>query len=182
LSDKFSHGRSIDELIYYFFFTSISRVIVKEVEEMKELKDFPVIVKFPVAWGDMDSFGHVNNIRFFKYFESARIKYFEETGFVNSMHHTKIGPILASTSAKFIKPIVYPDTILIGTKITDLFDQKFSMDYIIESEKNGVVAVGEALIVILDYKTSKKVSLPMNVKEKILDLQPELKQSQSIDD
>jgi acyl-CoA thioester hydrolase len=150
---------------------------------MKELKDFPVIVKFPIAWGDMDSFGHVNNIRFFKYFESARIKYFEEIGLVDVMHLTKTGPILASTSCKFIKPIIYPDTILIGTKITaPLDDHKFSMDYIIESEKNGVVAVGEAIIVILDYKTSQKVSLPLKVMEKILLLQPELKQSQSTDD
>ena len=142
---------------------------------MKELQDFPVIVKFPIAWGDMDSFGHVNNIRFFKYFESARIKYFEEIGLVDVMHQTKTGPILASTSCKFIKPIIYPDTILIGAKITDLKDQKFTMDYIIQSERRGVVAVGEGLIVILDYKTSQKVSLPLKVKEQILKLQPELK-------
>lgn len=142
---------------------------------MKELKDFPIIIKFPVAWGDMDSFGHVNNIQFFKYFESARIKYFEETGFSECMHKTSIGPILASTSAKFVKPLLYPDSIMIGTRITALFDQKFTMDYIIESKKNGVAAVGEAMIVVLDYKTSEKVDLPASVKEKILELQPELK-------
>ncbi|MHA2032824.1 MAG: acyl-CoA thioesterase, partial [Candidatus Kariarchaeaceae archaeon] len=97
---------------------------------MKELKDFPVIVTIPIAWGDMDAFAHVNNIRFFKYFESARIKYFEETGFLDVMHQSNVGPILASTSAKFIKPIVYPDTISIGTRISDLHENKFTMEYL----------------------------------------------------
>ncbi len=142
---------------------------------MKLLKDFPVIVKIPIAWGDMDAFGHVNNIRYFKYFESARIKYFEDIGLADIMHQSNIGPILASTSAKFIKPVVYPDIISVGTRITSLNEKKFSMDYLIESDKIGVVAIGEAVIVILDYESSQKAPLPIVVKEKILKLQPELK-------
>ncbi len=142
---------------------------------MKSLKHFPVIVKFPIAWGDMDALRHVNNIRFFKYFESARIKFFEEIGLADIMHNSAIGPILANTSAKFIEPIFYPDTISIGTRITDLDEKKFTMDYIIESEKVGTAAIGEALIVILDYESSQKVPLPLTVRKRILQLQPELK-------
>ena len=143
---------------------------------MKLLKDFPVIVKIPIAWGDMDAFGHVNNIRYFKYFESARIKYFENIGLADIMHQSNVGPILASTSAKFIKPVVYPDSISVGTRITTLNEKKFSMDYLIESDKIGVVAIGEAVIAILDYKSSRKTPLPLIVKDKILQLQPELNQ------
>ena len=142
--------------------------------KMKSLKDYPVIVKIPIAWGDMDAFGHVNNIRYFKYFESARIKYFEDIGLADIMHQSTIGPILASTSAKFIKPVVYPDIVSVGTRITSLEENKFSMDYLIESEKIGVVAIGEAVIVIIDYKSSQKAPLPLIVKEKILQLQPDL--------
>jgi acyl-CoA thioester hydrolase len=143
---------------------------------MKILKDFPVIVKIPIAWGDMDAFGHVNNIRYFKYFETARIKFFEEIGLVDVMHQSTIGPILASTSAKFVKPVVYPDIISIGARITELKENSFTMEYLIESEKLGVAAIGEALIVILDYQSSQKVPLPQDLKKKILQLQPELKQ------
>jgi len=142
---------------------------------MKLLKDFPVIVKIPIAWGDMDAFGHVNNIRYFKYFESARIKYFEDIGLADIMHQSTVGPILASTSAKFIKPVVYPDIVSVGTKITSLNGTKFTMDYLIESDKIGVVAIGEAVIVIIDYKSSQKATLPLSVEKKILQLQPELK-------
>ena len=37
----------------------------------------PVVIEVPVAWGEMDSFQHVNNIVYLRYFESARIAYFE---------------------------------------------------------------------------------------------------------
>ena len=44
------------------------------------LETFPVVSKIPVLWGDMDSFQHVNNVIYFRYFESARIQYFDTLG------------------------------------------------------------------------------------------------------
>ena len=37
------------------------------------LKLYSVTIETPVAWGEMDAFQHVNNIVYFRYFESARI-------------------------------------------------------------------------------------------------------------
>ena len=39
----------------------------------KQLENYPVVIEIPVAWGDMDAFQHVNNVAYFRYFESARI-------------------------------------------------------------------------------------------------------------
>ncbi len=139
---------------------------------MDTLEDYSVVVKIPVVWGDMDSFGHVNNIKFFRYFETARIKYFENIGFIQVMRDSKIGPILASTSAKFIKSLFYPDTIQVGTRVTKLESTRFIMDYLVISEQSGTAAVGEAVIVVLDYQTSAKSPLPASIKEKIFEIEP----------
>lgn len=141
---------------------------------MKTLNEFPVTVQIPIAWGDMDSFGHVNNIVFFKYFETARIKYFEEIGLVESMKKDRIGPILAQTSAKFIKPLFYPDMVTVGTRITSINDNRFKMEYLIESSSVGTVAVGEANIAILNYTTQQKTHLPSNILENIHAIEPSL--------
>ena len=37
------------------------------------MDDYPVAVELPVAWGDMDAFGHVNNTVYIRWFETARI-------------------------------------------------------------------------------------------------------------
>jgi acyl-CoA thioester hydrolase len=61
------------------------------------LREFPVQVEIPVAWGDMDAFGHVNNVVYFRYFESARIACFEAVDYMASAAHSGLGPILAAT-------------------------------------------------------------------------------------
>ena len=50
----------------------------KEEMFMEKLTErYPVVIEIPVAWGEMDAFQHLNNIVYFRYFESARIAYFE---------------------------------------------------------------------------------------------------------
>ena len=84
---------------------------------MKELlKTFPVVTKIPVIWGDMDSFKHVNNVIYFRYFESARIQYFETLGWLKIIEKMGIGPILGSTSCRYRIPLTYPDSVFVGAK------------------------------------------------------------------
>ena len=42
------------------------------------LAKYPVIVRQPIVWGDMDSYRHVNNVVYFRYFENARLEYFKQ--------------------------------------------------------------------------------------------------------
>ncbi|MFW9925979.1 MAG: acyl-CoA thioesterase [Candidatus Thorarchaeota archaeon] len=137
---------------------------------MTSLDDFNFTVEIPIAWGDMDAFRHVNNTLFFRYFETARIKYFENAGFIESMEKDSVGPILASISAKFIKPLFYPDTITVGTRVTTVEPDHFIMEYIIESKSSGVAAIGESKMVAYDYKSSKRTTLPDTVRNKIREI------------
>lgn len=119
----------------------------------------------------MDSMGHVNNILFFQYMESARIEYFEKILFWNSMKKTGIGPILASTSCKFKAPLKYPDTVSVGAKTTKIEEFGFTMTFSVWSHKlEREVAVGEAIMVSYDYNNNKKVPLPVKVLQKIKEL------------
>ena len=54
---------------------------------MKQLKkEYPVVLNQDIIWGDMDAFGHINNTVYFRYFEDARIAYFDfGSGWVISM-------------------------------------------------------------------------------------------------
>ena len=88
------------------------------------LKDYPVIIEFPVAWGEMDSMGHVNNIVYFRYFESARIAYFEKMDLMGYMAETGIGPILGEISCKFKIPLSYPDKVLMGVKVVSIEEDR----------------------------------------------------------
>jgi acyl-CoA thioester hydrolase len=137
---------------------------------MKSLDDFNIKVDIPIAWGDMDAFKHVNNTRFFRYFETARIKYFEKAGFLETMEKNSIGPILANISAKFIKPLFYPDTVTVGSRVSFIEPTQFMMEYIIESKSKGIAALGESKMVVYDYKSSQRTTLPDIVRNKIREI------------
>lgn len=137
---------------------------------MKEtlLETCPVVIEIPVAWGEMDSLRHVNNIVYFRYFESARMAYFRKLDIWNYMNETGIGPILASTQCKFKIPLTYPDTVSVGTKIVEIEADRFVMKYVVVSHEHAKVAAeGEGLIVSYDYRAQKKAPLPDEIKERI---------------
>lgn len=130
--------------------------------------DFPVVIESRVAWGDMDAMGHVNNTVFFRYFESARIAYLECIGFLEEMKRSGIGPILASTSCNFKKPLVYPDTVWTGARADTIGEDRFVMRYrIVSRSLRRVAADGEGLIVAYDYQKLKRSPLPDSVRGRI---------------
>src|SRR5207237_2253238 len=75
------------------------------------LTGFPVIVEQAVVWGEMDAYRHVNNVVYFRYFENARLEYFRRLDWTALERETGIGPILATTQAKFRKALSYSDLI-----------------------------------------------------------------------
>jgi acyl-CoA thioester hydrolase len=137
---------------------------------MVSLDDFSITVDIPIAWGDMDALQHVNNTKFFKYMETARIKYFEQVGFVESFVKDSIGPLLSATSCKFIKPLLYPDTITVGVRVTSVEQDSFMIGHIIVSKSQGVSALGEDKLVVYDYKNSKRTTLPDSIRNKIREI------------
>jgi acyl-CoA thioester hydrolase len=129
---------------------------------------YPVVIEIPVMWGEMDAFQHVNNIVYFRYFESARISYFERLDVLEFMKKTGIGPILASTSCRFKVPLTYPDKVLVGAKVTNIEQDRFTMNYIVTSTKiQKVVAEGDGLIVAFNYRDNKKAIIPDELRQRI---------------
>lgn len=132
-----------------------------------DLTDFPVQVKIPITEGEMGISGHIKNIYYIRYFECAREQYLHMIGLVDLKSKTGIGTILAQSVCKYLKPLAYPDQITVGAKVKSIGKSSFVLEYIIVSEKTGVSASGEEVIVIYDYNNSKKAELPLGIKEAI---------------
>ena len=125
------------------------------------LKTFPVVAKLPVIWGDMDTFQHVNNAIYFRYFESARIQYFDALGWMGSLEQLTIGPILGSTSCRYRIPLTYPDTVYAGAKITEMHEKRFTMEYLIVSEQHPeTVAEGTGVVICYNYQKKQTTQIP----------------------
>ena len=138
------------------------------------LQDFPVTIAIPVAWGEMDAFQHVNNTVYFRYFESARITYFDAIEIMTVMEKTGVGPILAETRCRYRIPLTFPDTVEVGVRVSSLAPEGFMMQYAVASRRHGKVAAeGDGRIVTFDYAGGGKAPLPDVVRRRILDLEGE---------
>jgi acyl-CoA thioester hydrolase len=145
---------------------------------MKELLlDYPVTIEIPVVWGEMDAFQHVNNIVYFRYFESARISYFEKLDYMAFLEKNGVGPILATTQCKFKIPLTYPDRVTIGAKVETIEKERFTMQYIVVSHNHKkIAALGEGVIVSYNYRENKKTNIPEVIKSRIMNLEKNLNQ------
>ncbi len=134
----------------------------------KELAGYPVVVAIPVAWGEMDAFGHVNHTTYFRYMETARISYFEKLDFPDFLGRNPVGPILGAISCRFRAPLAYPDGVSVGVKVSRIEKDRFIMIYSVFSQKSRkLVAEGESTIVCFDYRQNRKAPMPERLRRRI---------------
>lgn len=122
---------------------------------MKELlKEYKVVSTIKVQWGDMDAMQHVNNMIYVKWGETARIDYFTALGvFSPEQKQIKFAPILSFQSVKYNVPVVYPDTIHIGTKTEEIKVDRIVLKSFYYSEKmSKLVAIKTQEVIPFDYK------------------------------
>src|SRR5262245_48818474 len=137
-----------------------------------DLALFPVVVELDVAWGDMDSYAHVNNVVYFRYFENARIAYLDRIGWSALKLDAGLGPILHSTSARFRRAVTYPDHLQVGARVTDIQPDLVTFEFKLVSEKlNAVACEGQGVIVSFDYRAGAKTPIPDAIRRAIEELE-----------
>jgi acyl-CoA thioester hydrolase len=136
------------------------------------LVGYPVVLSVPVQWGDQDAFQHVNNTVYLRWCESARISYIERTGLTELMARERIGPILASITCNYRRPLTYPDTVRVGARITRLGRSSLTMEHRVTSDSGGGIAAdAESTLVVFDYARQAPLPIPDAVRAAIAALE-----------
>jgi len=132
------------------------------------MEGFAVVERIPVSWGDMDAFGHVNNTRFIRWFETARIAHFARVG-ITTTRPDGIAPILAHVSCDFLAPVDFPAEILAGARVTRIGTTSFEHDYVVAlvDAPDEPVARGTGVIVMYDYTSAHKVPISDDLRARI---------------
>lgn len=132
------------------------------------LEDFPAALLIPVAWGEQDAFGHVNNIVYIRQFESARIEYMRQAGLWGNLKQAdaagageQIGPILASISCRYKLPVTFPDSVIAAARVKEIAADRMTMVHrTISVRHQRIAAEGEGVIVTYNYTQLAKTRVP----------------------
>lgn len=135
---------------------------------MFELEQYPIVYDQKIAWGDMDAFGHVNNVIFYRYIESARLAYFDQLDILSEPLLT----VVLSNQCHYLKPVIYPDQLKVGVRVEEIRNSAFRMKYTLYSEEQkSIVANAEAVIVCVDKTSMQKIKIPEYIVDKIKQLE-----------
>ncbi len=129
------------------------------------LAGYRTITTLPVQWGDQDAFGHVNNVVYFRWFESARIDLLSVFPSSVTMSGTGLGPILASMKCDYRRQLRFPDTVYIGSKITRIGRSSADIGHAIFSlQQEQTVAEASSVFVIFDYSAQRVTRIPEDLR------------------
>ena len=140
---------------------------------MSLLAEFPVVIELPVQWGDQDALGHVNNVIFFRWWESSRIAYAERVGVLRQQPDSTLTTVLASVKCDFRKQLTYPDRLLIGARLGRVGNSSFAVEHRLVSEKlNEVAAEAVSTMVLFDLSKQQTLRVPESIRVAMRSLEP----------
>lgn len=141
---------------------------MKGLEFLKQLK-FPFPIKQNVYWGEMDAFGHINNVIYFRYFETGRINFFNQTGFWKDLDNETVRIVVVKLDCNFVQEIIYPKEIGIAVAIKEIGNSSVKVHHIVydANDVNTIFAHGEGVIVGTDPQTGKSKPWSPLLKEKL---------------
>ena len=76
-------------------------------------------VRLTTRWMDNDVYGHINNVAYYAYFDSAANHYLIHSGGLDVLKSPVIGLVVES-KCNYFKPLAYPDTLQVGLRVDRL--------------------------------------------------------------
>ncbi|MDX1671533.1 MAG: thioesterase family protein [Balneolaceae bacterium] len=122
---------------------------------------FPNWCTIEIRYRDLDTLNHVNNAIFSTYFEEARIKFIRQLPAFSSQLKEGFSFVLARVQIDFVKPVEYPETLLVGTGVKELGNTSITCFQAIYRESDHeLAAVMEASGVWFDLEKGRPARLP----------------------
>lgn len=114
----------------------------------------------PTRWMDNDTYGHVNNVSFYSYFDTAVNEHLIRVGGLEIRAGPEIG-LVVETSCRFLKPLSFPDVIDAGMRVSKLGNS--SVTYEIGLFRQGddePAATGRFVHVWVDRMSRRPIAVP----------------------
>jgi acyl-CoA thioester hydrolase len=115
-------------------------------------------------WHDNDVYGHVNNVVYYSFFDSAVNTYLIEAGGLD-IHTGEVVGFVVSSSCDYFASIAFPERIEVGLRVGKLGNS--SVQYELAIFKHGeeqACAAGRFVHVFVDRDSNRPVSIPESLR------------------
>jgi len=132
--------------------------------------DYPNFLAIPTRWMDNDTYGHVNNVTYYSYFDTVVNEHLVRAGGLDIHHAPAIG-LVVETSCRFHRPLSFPDTIAAGLRVAKIGRSSVTYEIaLFRGDDEMPAATGHFVHVWVERATQRPIPVPEHIRAALLPL------------
>jgi len=136
--------------------------------KIRQRHQYAFIFPIQTRWADNDLYGHVNNVTYYSYFDTAaNALLIQKAGF--DIHHSPIIGLVVSSSCNFMQELSYPEIIEVGVAIEKIGNSSLIYDLaIFKQGQDHASAQGNFVHVFVERTHKKSTPIPSEMRDALV--------------
>lgn len=120
---------------------------------------FPVLRTIPTRWMDVDTYGHVNNVVYLSFFDTAVNAWLIENGALDPRRSESVF-LVVETSCSYFSELVFPDNVTAGIRVARLGGSSVTYEIaLFRGDAEEASGQGRFVHVLVDARTRRPVTI-----------------------
>lgn len=133
-------------------------------------RDYRHFQPITTRWHDNDLYGHVNNVTYYSYFDSAVNAYLIEVGGLD-IHQGEVVGFVVSSSCDYFASIAFPERIEVGLRVARLGNSSVQYELaVFKAGEEEACAAGRFVHVFVDRQNNRPVPIPARLRAALAEL------------
>ena len=129
--------------------------------------DFVAFQTITTRWMDNDLYGHINNVQYYSYFDTAVNRHLIDAGALD-IHAGDVIGFVVETSCSYFRPMAFPDTVTAGIRVARVGNSSVRYEVgLFRNDENSVSAAGHFVHVYVRRADSTPAPLPTALREAV---------------
>lgn len=132
---------------------------------LKTRTQFKFFFSIQTRWADNDIYGHVNNVTYYSYFDTAANSLMiQKTGF--DIHHSKMIGLVVDSACSFLQELSFPEVVEVGVAIGKIGNSSLRYELAIFKQNQPLAAAqGHFVHVFVDRESRQTVAIPQTMRD-----------------
>ena len=120
-------------------------------------------------WADNDAFGHINNVQYYAFFDTAGTSWLVARGFLHPTQGETVC-FVVETGCRFFRPLAFPEPITVGMRMAKLGTSSMRYELAVFGAEGPAAAAGHFVHVAVSRATGRPVAIPELLRTALLQL------------
>ena len=122
--------------------------------------DYPYLHPIITRWHDNDLYGHINNVTYYAFFDSAVNTWLIEQGGLD-IHEGPQVAFVVSSACDYFKPIAFPEQIEVGVRVAKLGNSSVHYELaVFKAKDDAPCAAGRFVHVFVERASNRSCPIP----------------------